>query len=155
MPENATVEHILEQAIQFEAQAYDFYTSAVDMAKQPHIKDVLRDMAAEETKHKQKLQAVLEGDTSVLIATQKRGQVEDLKLAEYLVAPTLGDNPTFQDVLVVAMHREKSSHEFYTKMAALADDQAVRELFGFLASEELVHKNKVETLYDEVVYEEN
>ncbi len=53
------------------------------------------------------------------------------------------------------MHREKSSNEFYTTMASIADDGAAKSMFEFLAQEELVHKNKVESLYDEVVYQEN
>jgi rubrerythrin len=58
-------------------------------------------------------------------------------------------------VLIVAMHREKSSHEFYSTMAEIAEEEASRSLFGFLAQEELAHKNKVESLYDEVVYQDN
>jgi len=152
--QSATIEQILEQAIRFEEQAYDFYVGAIDMVKQPHIKDTLKDLAAEEVKHKEKLQALVEGDTEALIGVSRQ-KVLDLKLAEYLVAPSLGEDATFQDVLVVAMHREKSSHEFYSTMATIADDESTKTLFTFLAQEELVHKNKVETLYDEIVYRDN
>ena len=48
MAENQSIEQILKRAIQFEEQAYDFYVGAVPMVKQPHIQQVLRDMAAEE-----------------------------------------------------------------------------------------------------------
>ncbi len=40
-------------------------------------------------------------------------------------------------------------------MALIAGDEDARGLFEFLAQEELVHKNKVETLYDEVIYQDN
>ena len=42
-------------------------------------------------------------------------------------------------------------------LAALkfAEEDASRSLFGFFAQEELVHKNKVESLYEEVVYPDN
>jgi rubrerythrin len=153
--QSATIEEILEQAIQFEVEAHDFYMGSVDMVKQPHIKQAMKDMAAEEVKHRERLQALLAGDTTALISVQKRGQVADLKLAEYLVAPTLGPDATFQDVLVVAMQREKSSNEFYSTMSLIAGDEDAKALFEFLAQEELVHKNKVETLYDEVVYQDN
>lgn len=149
------IEQILTRAIRFEEQAYEFYMGAVDMVKQPHIRDALRDMAGEEVKHKERLEKLLQGDTETLIAVQKRGQVQDLKLAEYLVAQPLEANATFQDVLVVAMQREKSSYEFYQTMAQITDEETARELFEFLAQEELVHKNKIETIYDEVIYQEN
>lgn len=155
MSDKMTIDQILKRAIGFEEQAHDFYMNAVNMVKQPHIKDALRDMAGQEVKHKERLQKLLQGDTEALIAVQKRGQVQDLKLAEYLVAQPLDANATFQDVLVVAMQREKSSHEFYSTMAQIAGDETVRDLFDFLAQEELVHKNKIETLYDEVVYQDN
>ena len=153
--QSVTIEEILEQTIQFEVEAYDFYMGALDMVKQPHIKDAMKDMAAEEVKHKERLQALLAGDTSALVSARKRGQIQDLKLAEYLVAPALGPDSTFQDVLVVAMQREKSSNEFYSTMASIAGNEDAKVLFEFLAQEELVHKNKVETLYDEVVYQDN
>jgi rubrerythrin len=152
---DATITEILEQAIQFEVEAHDFYMGALDLVKQPHIKDTMKELAAEEVKHKERLQALVAGDTTALIAVRKRGQIQDLKLAEYLVAPTLGPDATFQDVLVVAMHREKSSNEFYGAMASLAEEKEAKELFEFLAQEELLHKNKVESLYDEVVYQDN
>lgn len=149
------IEQILKRAVEFEEQARDFYTSAVKMVRQPHVQDMLRDLASEEVKHKERLEELLAGNTEVLISVEKRGQIQDLKLAEYLVAPELAESASFQDVLVVAMHREKSSHEFYSTMATIAGESRVQELFEFLAQEELAHKNKVETLYDEIVYQEN
>ncbi len=153
--EGPSIEQILQRAIHFEEQARDFYVGAVDMVKQPHIKEALQDLAAEEAKHKEKLEALLAGDTKALISAQKRDRIQDLKLADYLVVPTLGENATFQDVLGVAMHREKSSHEFYSTMATIAGDETAKSLFEFLAQEELGHKNKVEVLYDQVIYQDN
>jgi rubrerythrin len=153
--QGTAIEQILEQAIRFEENAYEFYTGAVEMVEWPHIREVLVNMANEEVKHKERLQALLEGDTERIISVRKRGQIADLKLAEYLVPRQLEADASLQDVLIVAMHREKSSNEFYTTMASIADDDAAKNLFDFLAQEELVHKNKVETLYDEVIYQEN
>jgi rubrerythrin len=151
--ENALT-RILDQAVQFEQGAFDFYSSAIEKVTQPHVRSALGDLAAEEVKHKQQLQALAAGDLETMVTVQKRGQIEDLKLAEYLVAPSLSEDATFQDVLIVAMQREKSSHEFYSTMAGIAEQETAKKLFEFLAQEELVHKNKVETLYDEVVYQQ-
>jgi rubrerythrin len=152
---DSRIEQILEQAIQFEEDAYSFYSDAIGMVERPHIRTVLQDMAAEETKHKEKLQALLAGDTSRIISANRQDQVQDLKLAEYLVARPLAPGASLQDVLIVAMHREKSSNEFYSTMAEIAEGEDARSLFDFLAEEEMVHKNKVESLYDEVVYQDN
>lgn len=153
--QDTAIEQILQQAIRFEENAYEFYTAAIEMVERPHIREVLVELANQEVTHKERLQALLDGDTERIISVRKRGQIEDLKLAEYLVPGQLDASASLQDVLIVAMQREKSSHEFYTTMASIADDDAAKSLFDFLAQEELVHKNKIETLYDEVVYQEN
>jgi rubrerythrin len=150
-----TIEQILEQAIRFEEDAHSFYSGAIEMVERAHIRAALGDLAQEEVKHKERLQALLAGDTTRIIAVRKRGQIADLKLAEYLVPRPLDPKASLQDVLIVAMHRERSSHEFYSTMAEIAGEPESRALFGFLAEEELVHKNKVESLYDEVVYQDN
>jgi rubrerythrin len=152
---DTAIEQVLRQAIRFEEDAHKFYTGAVEMVERPHIRATLAELAEEEVKHKERLQELLSGDTSRIIAVRKRGQVEDLKLAEYLVPRPLDSKASLQDVLIVAMHREKSSHEFYSTMAEIAEEGASQALFGFLAQEELAHKNKVESLYDEVVYQDN
>jgi rubrerythrin len=150
-----TIEQILGQAIRFEEDAHHFYLGAIDMVERAHIRAALEDLAQEEVKHKEQLQALLAGDTTRIISVRNRGQIEDLKLAEYLVPRPLDPKASLQDVLIVAMHREKSSYDFYSTMAEIAEEEASRSLFGFLAQEELVHKNKVESLYDEVVYQDN
>jgi rubrerythrin len=150
-----TIEQILGQAIRFEEDAYNFYLGAIDMVERAHIRAALEDLAQEEVKHKEQLQSLLAGDTTRIISVRNRGQIEDLKLAEYLVPRPLDPKASLQDVLIVAMHREKSSYDFYSTMAGIAEEEASRTLFGFLAQEELVHKNKVESLYDEVVYQDN
>jgi rubrerythrin len=149
------IEQILDQAIRFEEDAYAFYTKAVEMVRQPHIREALQDLAKEEVKHKLRLQELRAGNTSLIMAARQQRKIQDLKLAEYLVPRPIEENATFQDVLIVAMHREKSSNEFYSTMAGLAEQEAAKSLFTFLADEELMHKSKVESLYDEVVYKGN
>jgi rubrerythrin len=149
------LEQILDQAIRFEEDAFQFYTKAQAMVKRSHIKSALQDLAQQEVKHKQKLQALREGNTEAIIATPRQGKIEDLKLAEYLVSRPLDENASFQDVLIVAMQREKSSYDFYGTMAGIAEGEEAKSLFQFLAEEELVHKNKIESLYDEVLYKDN
>jgi len=152
--EPMTVEGIIQQAIRFEEDAYDFYTGTSEMVKLPHVKDMLKDLASDEVKHKEKLEELLAGDTEQIVAAKQRQQIQDLKLADYLVAPPLDEDATIQDVLMIAMQREKNSHEFYNLMAGIAASEAAKELFQFLAQEELGHKNKIEILYDDIIYQE-
>jgi rubrerythrin len=154
--EHMTVEGIIRQAIQVEEDAYNFYIGASQMVKLPHVKDMLNELAGEEVKHKEKLEELLADDTEQhKIAAAKQSQkIQDLKLADYLVAPPLDEEATLQEVLMIAMQREKKSHDFYNLMAGLAASDAAKDLFQFLAREELGHKNKVEVLYDDIIYKE-
>ena len=155
MPEkHMTVEGIIQRAIRFEENAYDFYTGASEMVKLPHVRDMLNELAGEEVKHKEKLEGLLAGDTEQIVAAKQRPKIQDLKLADYLVAPPLDEGATIQDVLMTAMQREKNSHEFYNLMAGIAASESAKDLFQFLAQEELGHKNKVEVLYDDIIYRE-
>jgi rubrerythrin len=159
MPEKQmTVEGIIQRAIRFEEEAYDFYTGASEMVKLPHVKDMLNELAGEEVKHKEKLEGLLAGDAGgdieQIVAAEQRRQIQDLKLADYLVAPPLDEDATMQDVLMTAMQREKNSHEFYNLMAGMSASESAKEMFEFLAQEELGHKNKVEVLYDDIIYQE-
>ncbi len=53
------------------------------------------------------------------------------------------------------MKREQKAYEFYARMLKVVTSEDVRSLFEELAAEELEHKAKIETEYDEVVYKEN
>jgi rubrerythrin len=155
MPEeHMTVEGIIRRAIRFEEDAYDFYTGTSEMVKLPHVKEMLNELAGEEVKHKEKLEGLLAGEPQQIIAAEQRRQIQDLKLAETLVAPPLDEDATIQDVLMIAMQREKNSHEFYSLMAGIAASESVKGMFQFLAQEELGHKNKIEVLYDDIIYRE-
>jgi rubrerythrin len=155
MPEEyMTVEGIIQRAIRFEEDAYNFYTGASEMVKLTHVKDMLNELAGEEVKHKEKLEDLLAGDTEQIVAAKHSQKIQDLKLAEYLVASPLDEDATIQDVLMTAMQREKNSHDFYDLMAGIASSEAAKGLFQFLAQEELGHKNKVEVLYDDIIYKE-
>ncbi|MDH4135308.1 MAG: ferritin family protein [Anaerolineae bacterium] len=152
--EHMTVEGIIQRAIRFEEDAYDFYTGASEMVKLSHVRDMLNELAGEEVKHKEKLEGLLAGDTEQIVAAKQRQKIQDLKLADYLVAPPLDEGATIQDVLMTAMQREKNSHEFYNLMAGMSASGSARDIFQFLAQEELGHKNKVEVLYDDIIYKE-
>ena len=155
MPEeHMTVEGIIRRAIRFEEDAYSFYTGASEMVKLSHVKDILNELAGEEVKHKEKLEELLAGDTEQIVAKKQSQKIQDLKLADYLVASPLDEEATLQDVLLAAMQREKNSYDFYNLMADIAASEVAQELFQFLAREELGHKNKVEVLYDDIVYQE-
>ena len=155
MPEKErSVEEIVRQAIKAEEEARDFYQAASKMVTASHVQETLNELADEEAKHKEKLEKLLKGDIGKIVAAQQSRKIHDMKLADYLKPQTLDKDASFQDVLIVAMQREKASYDFYTLMAGIAASDETKKLFEFLAHEEMGHKNKIEALYDEVVYKE-
>jgi len=146
------IEGIIRQAIAREEDSYALYTKAKEMVKPSHVKGLLGDLAQEELGHKAKLEGLLKGDVERAIAREHREKVVNLRISDYLKPISLDELVDVQDVLLLAMRKEKEAHDFYTRMAELTMGTA-KSLFEFLANEELKHKNKVETMYEEIVYQ--
>jgi rubrerythrin len=150
-----TVEEILREAIQGEAESYQLYTNAVDLVQATHIQGLLRELAQEELGHKAALEKMLanpsrlRADVGKLNATP----VEDYKIGDHLVAQPLGPDSSFQDVCIFASKKEKESHELYADLAQQNTGE-IRDLFEAMAKDELRHKNLVERWYEEVIYQE-
>lgn len=149
------LQSIIRTAIQREIDANTLYTNAAKLASTPHTRDLLLDMAAQELGHRNRLEALLKGDTFRAVTRRQQKQVVDLKITDYLVEEPLGPDSDLQAVLIVAGKREKGSFELYSAMARIAGDPATVQLFEFLANEELTHKRRVETMYDELIYQDN
>ena len=147
------VEGIIKQAIIGEQDAYALYSGAVKLVKATQAQEMLREMAKEEQGHKARLEGLLRQGLSWSIAQGEFKRVTDLHLGDHLVVKPLEEGADFQAVLTFGIQREKESHELYTTMGGVACDAGTRNLFEFLANEELTHKRKLETLYEEVVYQ--
>ena len=144
---------IMDMAIQFETDASEFYATAADIAKDAAAKTMLKEFAAIELKHKQKLESFDLSD----VAHEHHivAKTHDLHVSDYLVDKEITPDSTSQDIMVHAMKREQKSYEFYARMLKSVTSEEVRNLFEELAEEELEHKEKIEVEYDDIVYKEN
>lgn len=148
---------ILESAIKIEDQSYDLYTKAQEKAKLPSSKALLRELAQAELQHKQKLLTVMQDRASVSRLGSPTGRVEDLKIVDFMEDTTLSEDADYRAILVYAAKREKSTYEHYRSLATglFARYYPIAgQLFSKLAEEELIHKNRLEREYDEVVLKE-
>jgi len=150
----SSVESILKRALRFEEDSYNLYNSAIQMVKSPQTKEWLKELADWELGHKAKIEGLLKGDLNWAVRKSRREEVKDLKIGDYLVAPSLSEKSDFQDVLLVAIKREQSAHDFYASMADLVEEGQAHDVFDLLAKEELKHKQMVEKYYEEYVYKE-
>ena len=145
---------IIGQAVAFEAEAYDFYDKAIDIVTSEQARTILRELRAEEEAHKAKLEEVLAKGPSWAVSTGKSEEIVDLKIGEFALPGELTTSSDFQDALLIAIKREEASYDFYHKMVGLVSAEA-KPVFEFLANEEAKHKNKVQDIYDQLVYRDN
>jgi rubrerythrin len=155
MDKDNAIQNVLRTAIQREIDAYTLYSSAAAHVEDLQARDMLNDLAAQEVGHRKRLEGLLEGKVFRVLSQRQQQQVEDLKITDYLVEVPLNDDSDLQDVLIVAGKREDASHNLYASLAQVAEDDETQKLFEFLSNEELVHKRRVETLYDQIIYREN
>lgn len=149
------MQDVLRTAIQREIDAYNLYSAAAASVEAAHTKELLKDLAAQELGHRNRLESLLAGNVFRVLSRTQQKKFMDLKITDYLTEEPLTPNADFQDVLIVAGKREKGSFELYSALARISSDPETTKLFEFLANEELGHKHRVESLYDELVYREN
>jgi rubrerythrin len=152
-PDNA-VQSIIRTAIQREIDAYALYSNAAKAAN-PQNKEILDDLAAQEVGHRKKLEGLLAGKVFRALSKVQQRKVADLKITDYLVEEPLSPDSDFQNILIVAGKRERASFELYSALMRVSADKDTAKLFEFLANEEMTHKRRVESIYDELVYKEN
>lgn len=121
-----SLDNILEFAIEKEQEANLFYLDWAEKLEAAHLKELFKNFAVEEMKHKEKLERVKAGSTF----PHNAAKVTDLKIVDYLVDIVPAPDMDYQEALIIAMRREKSSFKLYNDLAGLSDDENVRTLFS-------------------------
>ena len=144
---------ILNAAVKSEEQSYALYTLAQKKVVSSSSKKLLAELAKDELRHREKLSAVLKGKEKLQDIGSDR--IQDLKIVDPMEDITLSKDSDYQQILIYAAKREKSTYDYYNSMAAGLDGTKFAELFLKLAEEELRHKNRIEQEYDEYVLKED
>jgi rubrerythrin len=148
------VDQILESAIRTEEDSYKIYQKALRIVQSESVRELLEELAAQEREHRAKLKEMLKPEKrAAMIESSAQEKIVDLRIGDYLTPREVHPNATLQDILTVAMHREKDTQRFYAAMAEITQGEA-KTLFAFLAGEEVKHKQRIESIYDDVVYRE-
>ena len=149
--ELSSIDRILEMAIQQEQAAYEMYKGLAEQASNEATRRAFLDFANEELGHKAKLEAIRKGSLPGLVPEK----VTNLRLAEMVHEPQPGEVVDYAQALIVAMKAEQRAHDLYVALAEAASDETVAEMLRGLAQEELKHKLRFESEYDDVVLEGN
>jgi len=141
-------EEIIRYAIGLEKDSADFYESLTKRTNKPEVKQVFLEMRDEELKHLKKLEDVLENHN--LPEGKKYYPDPDLQIADYVVdVDENKENLSYQDILIIAMKREKSTLDLYTVLYDEIKDPDLKKVFGFLVEEEAKHKHFFEAKFDD------
>jgi len=138
-----SADEILDFAINREVDAQAFYVKLAGLAENPKVIKVFSDLAAEEVEHKEKLEAVKAGKGE--LGEQEVGKLD---IVDYAKNVEPSPKMSYVDLLVVGMKKEETSRRLYTDLAAIIQEQKLKDIFLKLAQEEDKHKLRFEFEYD-------
>lgn len=143
----SSMDDVVNFAIEKEEKAMEFYESCAQRAKNPGIKVFFQEMVEEEKRHRDMLKEL----DPASLDTLKLDRVEDLRISDYLVDVQFTAQITYQEALTVAMKKEEKAHAFYSAWQGKCIHEKTAKVFELLAKEEMKHKRRIETLYDEEI----
>jgi len=150
---NKQLKEILDMAIQVKTDAHEFYSTAANIAKDPSAKELLKEFGDIELKHKEKLENFDLDEVEKEHHTVK--ETHDFHIEQYLLDKEITPDSTVQDIMIHVMKRKQKICKFYDNMLKLVSSIPVRKLFEELVADELAHKVKIETEYDDLYYKED
>jgi rubrerythrin len=146
-----STDDVLRFAIAGENEAAQGYVDLAAQAKSESARAFLLELWGEELQHARLLEGL---DTSALPAALS-GAAKDLRISDYVVDEPLGDDPSFQDLLIFAAKKEAKAAALYGALAAQAVDAAQKKLFEFLVGQEKSHKLRLEQEYEKYILPED
>jgi len=146
-----TMEKAMDRAVAMEEESIQLYTDAQDKVVNPGSKQFLKELVAEEEKHRSNILAAKEDPSKIEEIGSLSTPVQDLKISDGLVATKLSPEASYQEILIYAAKREKETHDFYMQLARSYRESQVGKMFAAFAQEELRHKYLLEKEYDDVI----
>jgi len=144
-----TREAALEKAIETEAGSFRVYRDTYLKAKDRLAKDLLRDLALDELRHKYILERAFFEETVLLHDSGVRSG-PSMKFSLLLAEKPLNPNATVQEVMIYAIHEEKRAVDFYRNMAENCGDAPMSEMYRKLAHDEEGHLARLEEHYETI-----
>ena len=152
-----TVEKALRVGVTMETGAFNLYTEMSLKVKDPGYKQLLKELAGDEAKHKAYFENALKDPTKVM-SEAKIGdlkEVMDLHISDPLKSAPLGQDASYQDTLIFAAKSEQIAYDFYTALAGAYAAHPLGKVWSEFARMEQGHKLKIEKEYDEIVLRDN
>jgi len=150
MPDELT--ELLDTAMYREIVSQAIYEAGQKKTRNPAAIALMKELAEEEVKHAELIREFKEKQTDKHIYHSE--MVPDLMISEYITGSDDLEGSGLQDTLAFAIKREQQAIEFYSKMTRVLRYDIAKRLCERLVHEELKHKLKLETFYDDLFYKE-
>jgi rubrerythrin len=152
-----TVEKALKVGVTMETGAYNLYTETSKKVKDSGSKQLLKELAADEAKHKAYFETALKEPKKVI--NEAKGNelknVIDLRISDPLKQAPLSSDASYQDTLIFAAKSEQIAVDFYTALSKAYSAHTLGKMWADFAKMEQGHKLKLEKEYDDVVLADN
>ena len=135
-------------AMEAEKEAYQAYSKAAKMTKNPRGKDMFQQLSEFEMNHYQRLKGLLKsleekGEWILYEGTSLKNKKIPLKAEK----PKGQEQLTDLDALKIAIREEKKARAYYRSMAELAKDPRGKDMYKRLAGEEELHEKLLNDQY--------
>jgi len=148
-----TREAALERAVEMESKSFENYKNAYLKAGNAVARDLLKDLALDELKHKYTLEKAYFEET-VFLHASGLAHGPDMKFTLLFEDRPLGKNSTEQDIFLHAIHEEKRAQDFYGRMAEQCGGAPMESMFKRLAEDEEGHLFRLQDLYEKLYLKE-
>lgn len=142
-----TREAALEKAIEMETKSFTVYKEIYLKAEDRLAKDLLKDLALDELKHKYILEKAFFEET-VLLHDLGHSEGPTMNLSLLFEEQPLNESTSVQGVMRYAIQDEKQSVDFYKKMAEQCGGAPMEAMFKQLIQDEEAHLARLEELYE-------
>jgi rubrerythrin len=137
---------VMNFAIEQEEEASIFYEILASKTDQKWLADILKSMAEEETRHKNKLEDLMLNQGQNMFFS---GKIDYLGISDRFeeIDPFSKDDIGYGEALIIAMKNEEAALKLYLNLAKAAKTKEVQNIFLALAEEEGKHKMHFEKEY--------
>jgi len=143
------LKEIIHFAIEKEKEAATFYETISEQEPFSGSKEMFKEFAREEHKHRNLLEKFEQGDIDEGIGQYKFKWITDIKRSDYTIDIDYKKGMPYSDILLIAMKREEKALKLYNDLLKDAQEENTKQLFKILCQEEAKHKLALETLYDD------
>ena len=141
---------IIQNAISKEVESYVFYQSITAKVKDAALKSTFKELAGEETKHREFLEGLLMKPMKELHFDESK----DFKVSKTIERPTVTIDMKPLDGLKLAIKKEEDAMELYKGLSAVSKDAEMKKTFDSLAKMEISHKVRLEDIFTNQAFPE-